>query len=189
MKLQSITKTGTHVSIEGSPSSCTATVSTPMGIFNGYWGKLKGNDGVVCTGTIKGNQTMICITIPKTDWDKYIAGIKSELNKNVPGLEALRDARNTESLYHDQFEAMMNDESNDGLIYPKIPVVKSSVVAKEYPIAAAYLKAESWENAAHYVKATVGASARKKIADGLDYIAAIEAMEKEWAEYCTSNID
>lgn len=188
MRVESLTKSGTKVIIQGTPSS-DVSIQIPQGSFVGYWGMLGSVEGFVCRGHIDGKDTVICAQIPKKDWDVFTAGVKAELLANVPGLKDLQDAIDAEIHYAHEFEAMMDDEQNDGVRPPKLPVVKSSDIAALYPVAAAYIKAERYESASHYAKSSAGKKAKAIIAEGGDYKTAIENMEKEWSDYCNTIVD
>jgi len=110
-----------------------------------------------------------------------------ELARNVPGLEQLRAAVTDRNRYARQFSRMMEDENNDGGLPPKPARASASELAAQYPIAAAYLKAESWENAAHDVKATAGKKAKDRIAAGEDFCSVLADMEAEWSGHATAH--
>jgi len=188
MKIECTTKTGSKVTISGTPSS-DVSMSSPLGVFTGYWGSFNNVEGFVCKGKVNGKEMMICAQIQKSDWDVFRAGVRAELLTNVPGLEILENARNAEHQYMEDFNAMMDDEQNDGVNPPSKPTVKSSDIAAQYPIAAAYLKAQSYEYASHFTKSAAGRKAKNAISEGKDYVVAIEKMEKEWSEYCNNIVD
>jgi hypothetical protein len=188
MELTTTTKSGTKVILKGLPCD-EITITIPQGVFKGYWGSLNNTEGFVCRGVINGKETMICAQIPLTDWNTFTAGIKAELHNNVPGLKELQDAIDAEIAYANSFDEMMEDEQNDGVLPPTLPTTNASDVATKYPRAAAYIKAEAFEDSNHHVKASAGKKAKKLIAQGHDHITAIEAMEKEWEEHCRNAID
>ena len=115
--------------------------------------------------------------------DAHVSALKTEktqkLSTNVPGLEQLRAAYNDEERYHEQFNRMMEDEQNDGARPPKPVAAKSSDVAKEYPRAAMYLKAEAYSRAGHYAKASAGEKAMKLIQEGGD-LAEAQTILDNW---------
>lgn len=188
MNITCRTKSGAEVTLTGSPSKL-ATIVTPVGTFTGHWGTLQGNDGFIGKCVVDGVEKMICAQIPKIEWDHFCDGIRLELSLNVPGLNELIAAHNAEEKYADDFNAMMDDENNDGVNPPTRPTVKSSELAKQYPIAAAYLKAESWECSSHHVKSSEGRKAKNIIAEGGYYANAITAMEINWSNYCAGVVD
>jgi len=112
-----------------------------------------------------------------------MAADEAKLLCNAPGLKELEAAYNDIERYHREFDAMMENESNDGINPPKPITANPQELAKKYPIAAAYLKAERWELASHYAKSSAGKRAKEKIANGEDYNAALAEMEQEWSEH------
>lgn len=108
----------------------------------------------------------------------------ARLTANVPGLQSLRDALTRQEMYLNAFDRMMEDESNDGANPPKKPADDINTLKAQYPVAAAYLKAESWEYGSHYAKCAAGRKAKQAIADGADYVEAIAQMDAEWSAYC-----
>ena len=110
---------------------------------------------------------------------------KAEMTQpGIPGIELLRAAREAAQRYHREFRKMMEDGHNDGARPPRKPTTDPDALAREYPIAAAYLKAEAWEGASHYVKAGIGRRAKSRKVAGEEAARVIADMEGEWAEYC-----
>lgn len=97
------------------------------------------------------------------------------------GLDKLEAAINEQMEYKAAFDKAWEDGNGR---YPTKPEDHTAEIAKLYPIAAAYRKAESWSNAAHYCKATAGEAAKERIRNGEDYKLAIADMERKWSEYC-----
>lgn len=113
---------------------------------------------------------------------------KKKLDSNVPGLEILRKAINDAGRYYDQFNEMTENEFNDGVNPPAKPTSDINALKLQYPRAAAYITAESWEYASNYAKSEAGAKAKRAIADGVDAESAIKIMESEWSEYCNERM-
>lgn len=113
---------------------------------------------------------------------------KAKLMANVPGLQILRDAISRQEAYREAFNRMMEDESNDGANPPKKPTDDIVALKAQYPAAAAYLKAESYEYASHYAKSAAGRKAKQAIADGADYTAVLAQMEAEWSAHCAEHV-
>ena len=109
----------------------------------------------------------------------------ARLAANVPGLDALRDARSQWSSYHDAFSRAID---RGDCRMPSKPVVDAKAIAEQYPAAVAYLKAESYEHASHYAKSAAGRKAKQAIADGADYAEALAKMEAEWSAHCEEHI-
>ena len=102
----------------------------------------------------------------KDSFDAEEAARNEQLAKYVPGLEELREARDAELEYDNKFSRMMNDENNDGVRPPKRPVANASELAKKYPAAETYLKAEAYELASHHQKSAAGKKALKLLESG-----------------------
>lgn len=110
----------------------------------------------------------------RAEWDAYNAYKAAELAANVPGLNELRKARdaayNDEHRYSHQMDRMMDDEQNDG-VNPPTPINQSlraiaNDLAKQYPRAAIYLKAEGYTLASNFKKYGAGKDAMEIIATG-----------------------
>lgn len=112
---------------------------------------------------------------------------KRAIEKNVPGLEKLREARR----YDDQQRRIFNRsvEGGSGIIRGNPNSTTASGLAKKYPRAAAYLKAESYFNSSNYMKSSFGKEAMNKIANGKSASAAIKEMEKKWRKYASKSHD
>lgn len=112
----------------------------------------------------------------------------ARLAANVPGLDILRNAIANHMAYCDAFNRMMEDEYNDGVNPPSHPTEDIAVLKVKYPVASAYIKAENWEYASHYVKSGAGRRAKQAITDGMDYSEALAQMEAEWSAHCEEHI-
>lgn len=101
--------------------------------------------------------------------------------KNVPGLNELRTAiahdENQRSLFKRSVYGGSGKLSGD-------PSSKTAFsVAKQYPRAAAYIKAESYFYSDNYVKSSFGKEAMNAIASGKSTSSAIKTMERKWEKY------
>ena len=103
----------------------------------------------------------------------------------VPILQAARDA---EDKYYRDFDRMMEDENNDGVNPPTKPTADLDALYKQYPVAAAYLRAKAYEYSSHYAQSAAGKTAAKKIADGGDYKAALAEMEQVWSAHVEAHV-
>lgn len=101
----------------------------------------------------------------------------TKLATNVSGLDIVRDAIATMENYHYQFDVAM--ERGDG-IFPAKPEIDIDALKIQYPVATAYIMAESFENASDYNKSAAGRKARAAIAEGNDCVQAIVDMKSEW---------
>lgn len=97
-----------------------------------------------------------------------------KLETNVPGLDELRKAQdaayNEDRQYSHQMDRMMDDEQNDG-VNPPAPINQSlreiaNNLAKQYPRAAVYLRAEGYTGASNFKKYGAGKDAMEIIATG-----------------------
>ncbi len=84
----------------------------------------------------------------------------------IPGLAELRAARNAEARYREATERMMEDEGNDGARPPRRPTTDPDEIAKQYPRAACYLRAESYEYATNDRKSAAGRKATRLLESG-----------------------
>lgn len=113
---------------------------------------------------------------------------QSKIHAAVPGLDILRAARHEWDVYHEDFNRSFDRE--DGCCNrPRKPASDPDAIAIQYPIAAAYLRAEGFSLAAHHAKAGAGSRATERIVSGEDYMTVIREMESEWTTYATNNVD
>lgn len=101
----------------------------------------------------------------------------------IEGLKEIKSAIYDRQRYHREFNAMMDDEFNDGACPPKLPKADVDELMAKYPRATAYIKAENYSYAAHDVKSNAGKKALEKIINGEDYEKAIADMETEWTAH------
>ena len=101
-----------------------------------------------------------------------------QLLANVPGLDILEQARADWSYYRDKCSAEMDRE--DG-IWPQKPQSDLTDLRDQYPVAAAYLKAEAYWLADNDRKSTAGRKAMEAIASGEDWQAVLNRMDAEWS--------
>jgi len=92
---------------------------------------------------------------------------KAKLEINVPGLETLIDAYNYEIRYQEEFNRMMAEEN-------KVPY---SDLAKQYPRAHIYMRAEAFSGAEDYRKSAAGCKAMAIIAGGGELEEAKKVMD------------
>jgi len=127
------------------------------------------------------------IILPKKIADSAIRQLKAEreaVKTNVRGLEELRKAIDFDNSQRNAFRRSMN--RGDGVIRGRAYSSTYKEVAKKYPRAAAYLKAEGYYNSSNYMKSSFGKEAMNKIASGKSASAAIREMEKKWRKYTSS---
>lgn len=120
----------------------------------------------------------------KKDWDAKMAAVRekmkaeeAELAKNVPGIEELKAAYAAKAEYRRAFNAAMEDEYNDGVHMPVLPTANIEELEAKYPIAALYLKADSYTYSENYAKSAAGDKAKAILADGGDHIEAARILD------------
>lgn len=121
----------------------------------------------------------------KAEHDAALAEYRRKLDALRPGIEAIRAARAAVQDWHRRFEESF-EHGNYGGEGVGAPPPKDAIkeACKQYPREAAYLTADEWSAAAHYMKAAAGKRAKERILNGEDYDAALADMEAEWSEYC-----
>jgi hypothetical protein len=108
------------------------------------------------------------------EWNAYDTAKAAEFDRNVPGYDELKDAlavaEKEEYRYHKQFNAMMENEYNDGAFPPtKLNTSlreKASALTSQYPRAAIYIKAENFTYSNNNYKFSAGRAAKELIAEG-----------------------
>lgn len=106
----------------------------------------------------------------------------------IDGLHEIINAIMDWNRYNREFNAMMDDEFNDGAFPPKRPTADVNALKAQYPRADAYLTAQSWTNSENYAKAEAGAKALERIINGDDYAEALADMDAEWSTYCDEHM-
>jgi hypothetical protein len=114
---------------------------------------------------------------------KWVAEERDQKIANIEGLTELQNAIDRWERYHYEFQRRMQNENLSSSL-PKVPTEQISDVAKKFPRAAAYLKAESYYDASHYAKSAAGRKAVERIINGEDYNTVINEMDIEWSNYC-----
>lgn len=106
---------------------------------------------------------------------------QAALQRNVPGLEELREARASDAAERERFERSVYGGS--GRLQGNPASNSAQALEQRYPRAAAYLHAESWSYSRDDVKATLGVEAKNAIASGKSYKTVIDEMEKKWKRH------
>lgn len=147
------------------------------------WPKRKPGKGEV--ELITANKDEILTELKRREAEKeaeYQAEI-DKIKKNVPGLDELRSVINEWEIYHDKRVHAMETGR-----WPAEPKVKVEEIASQYPVAAAYIKAESYVRSNNHKKYAAGVKAKKAIENGEDYKEAIDRMEAEWTKAAQESI-
>lgn len=106
----------------------------------------------------------------------------------IDGLDKLIRSIMDWNRYNREFNAMMDDEYNDGAFPPKRPTSDVKALRAQYPRADAYLTAQSWANSQNYAKAKAGKKALERIINGDDYAQALADADAEWSAYCAEHM-
>lgn len=122
------------------------------------------------------------------DKRKLEAKERQEKIDAIDGLKEIESLQRAWAEYHRKFNEMMDDEYNDGVNPPVCPQKKTEDLLEKYPTAAAYLKAKSYADAAHFKKSAAGSKAIERIINGEDPKKALADMEAEWKEYCDKHM-
>lgn len=96
----------------------------------------------------------------------------------IEGLKEIIAAKEAVRKYHQDFDAAMDDEYNDGVNLPSRPVFDFEEAYKKYPKAAAYLKAQALADKSNYELSAIGRKAVEEILYG-DWQKALEMMNAE----------
>ena len=104
----------------------------------------------------------------------------------IEGLDEIRAAHADLAAWHEEWNRSFDDVG--GLGVRQKPEYDFGALNEKYPRAAAYLKAEAFENASNYAKASAGKKAKERIINGEDYETAIAEMESEWKKHCEEHI-
>lgn len=104
----------------------------------------------------------------------------------IPGLKEIRAAMDDLKAWQKEF----NDSFRNcgGLGVRAKPMYDFDSLFATYPRAAAYLKAEKYQDADNYAKSSAGEKALEAIINGADPAETIAAMEKDWNGYCDKHI-
>lgn len=98
----------------------------------------------------------------------------------IEGLKEIKNAIDAAQRYTRAFERMMADENNDGANPPSKPKTDVAALMTQYPVAAAYLQAESYANSSHFVQAAAGRKALERIINGEAHAEVLATMQAEW---------
>lgn len=131
----------------------------------------------------EGKRIDVSSKISRDDLRKVIDSINNLKDCVIPGLDALRKARDTRSYEH---ERMMLSIDNGSSRCPKRTVTDEQVKALEaqYPAAVAYLRAESYACASNLDKYAAGRKAKELLISGGSVEQANEIMDNWLSAYC-----
>lgn len=107
----------------------------------------------------------------------------------IPGLAEIRAAIADRAAWRREFRASFEgEEAVGGLGVRPQPTTDVDALLEKYPVAAAYLEAQSFADADNYIKSAAGRKAVDAILSGSAPAAAVQTMRSEWAAYCTDHI-
>lgn len=137
------------------------------------------------------------LTITESEWsaqqaagaEQRSADRREKLEAAIPGITELQAAVEDELRYDREFQAMMEDEDNDGARPPKRPTSDVDAIRSKHPRAAAYIKAGNWELASHHVKSSEGRKAKERLLAGDDVSDVLADMDHNWTEWCMQHVD
>lgn len=144
-------------------------------------------DGIVEELKKKKGEIIAYLEAEKVEQERAASERKAKI-ESIEGLTEIRNAIEDKHNYRIAFNKMMDDESNDGVFPPESPKANLDELKARYPRASAYVKAESWYRSENFVKSNAGKKAMEKIVNGCDYNIVIADMEKEFDDYCDSNV-
>lgn len=72
---------------------------------------------------------------------------------------------------------------------PEKPTETVEELSKQYPRAAAYVKADRWSYSSHFYKASCGKRAKEAILNGNNFEEVIADMKSAWSKYTEENTD
>lgn len=104
----------------------------------------------------------------------------------IPGLAELKNSLSDWEEYRIAFNKFIENDAIGRC--PKKPESDPESLKRDYPMAAAYIHAESYSLADHYAKASAGRNALERIISGDPYADAISDMEQEWNSYLDEHI-
>ncbi len=130
--------------------------------------------GKVLLTTAEAGKLSDAIRAAYTERRQTIANL---LATNIVGYAELSATIADEIRYQAEFSRMMEDGDNDGVQPPQPVTFSSSIVAKKYPRAACYIKAEHYSRASHDRKASAGRQAMEILLHGGSIDEANEILE------------
>lgn len=105
--------------------------------------------------------------------------------KNIVGLAEIKNAISEYESYKEELDNfVLSGATGKAPIKPSADI---EAMKRTHPRAAAYLYAEEYSYAAHFIKANAGREALEKIINGEPFEEAIANMEKIWSNYCAEH--
>lgn len=135
---------------------------------------------------VSNKSEILSMLTEKAEEEKKAAEIRQRKIDSIPGLNEIRAAMEDLAEWEQEWESSFDDVG--GLGVRKRPNYDFMAMYEKYPVAHAYLTAESYAFASNYAKAEAGHRALEAIINGADPEETVKAMEAEWDAYCTNHI-
>ena len=162
--------------------SISPTDESKLRLINGDAAKKSGDLDVI----IAEKQNIIAYLKKQDETQKRECAERQAKIDAIPGLKELENAIDDLARWEIEFEESFDDCGGLG-VRPK-PQYDLDAMRREFPRAAAYLKARSYQFSPNFVKSAAGEIAANAIIDGAGYESAIEKMEKSWHRYCNEHL-
>lgn len=146
---------------------------------------IKKNPSIVTILKANKQEIMSIIREEQAEQERAIEERKAKI-ASIEGLDIIRNARDDMRRWQEEFDKSFENVGGFGV--REKPEYDFEEMERKYPRAAAYLKAEAYENASHYAKSAAGKEAKEKILNGEDYEKVIEEMEAKWRSHCSEHI-
>lgn len=111
--------------------------------------------------------------------DEQFAAMEKQA-AGIEGLDELRAAIHAWDVYHYQSAEYLAGDIHER---PVAPAAHIGNLMKQYPVAAAYVKADGWASSASFSKARFGRIACDQIAAGVDHDEVLKKMEADYAAF------
>ncbi len=137
-------------------------------------------DGMV--DTIKANKSAIVEAL------KAQIAAEAARYAKIEAIDGLAEIRAAQAAYGDYRAKLEQAQEDETAVWPARPQPELDDVVRQYPRAAAYVKADEWSLSDNYRKAAAGARALNRIIDGEDYERVLADMESEWTAYVNCHL-
>ena len=135
---------------------------------------------------ITANREAILAILRKDKADKKAA--IEERQRKIDSIEGLKELEALMDEWDKWFRALHRSYDDCTYRVPVKPAIEVAELAKKYPRAAAYIKAEAMSEARHFAKSSAGKKALERIINGEDYGEALRDAEAEWTKYCDDHV-
>ena len=182
MKTERIkTLKGAELTVDISAANLMVTyhhINGDINVTGAYVGRC--DNEIIGSIILNGKKQQFIAKIAPAIAERLIALKKEEFEKVVSGYDELRSLMAQNENNYERYQmAIASGESVFGN-YENLDE-KIAGLKQKYPIAAAYIKAETFAMASNFEKATAGKEAQESILNGEDAKKVIEKMEMEWS--------